>query len=592
MVLLLVAVVLAAGLAGGLVGSATSARAESPSASSATRVVVRVGWAEEPDTLNPYLSASRASRRVWDLVYDTLVDYDAATLDAVPGLATRWERSADGLVWTFTLREGVRWHDGRPLTAQDVAWTYRFALEHEVPIWSGALRGVAAVQAVDELTLRVRCSRPKGDLLDLRLPVLPAHVWDEASAEEVLAGFGGAPPLVGSGAFRAVEWRPGESLTLTANDGYWEGRPVVDAIVVRFYTDARRMADDLEAGRLDAAWGVPVERFERLDGGGRDTAAAVQPDVDVLVFNCAEEGDGHPALRDPAVRRALARAIDRARLAESAYGPAGAPAGSLVPARLATGPVDYHLLLPEEATAAAPDEARAGLDAAGWTDADGDGRREGAVGRPLELRLLVREAAPESAAAAYVAEALADVGVPVEVRALDDATLAARVWRTVDGAPRADFDLLLWGWRGDVDPQFVLSTLTTSAIGSWNQAGWSSPLYDDLFAKQERTLDPFARRDLVWRLQELVAQKVPVLPLVYRRTLEAYDTRNWSGWTPSPAEGGGAVCGLQTESYLRLRPDDPGLVLGLPLWAAGAGVAAACGLAVTLVVVLRRRVRR
>jgi len=578
-----------AGLAVGAAAPLASASSGSASPSPSTPVVLRVGWAEEPDTLNPYLSASRASRFVWDLVYDTLVDYDAATLDAVPGLATSWDHSADGLVWTFALRDGVTWQDGRPLTARDVEWTYRFALDHDVPLWRDALDGVAAVKAVDDLTVRVRCRRPKADLLDLRLPILPAHVWGEAAPAEVLEGFGGAPPLVGSGAFRAVGWRPGESLRLVANDGYRGGRTVVDEVVVRFSEDARALADDLEAGRLDAVWGVPGGRLEGLDGGGRVAVAAVQPDVDVLVFNCAEDGDGHPALRDPALRRALARAIDRTLLAESAYGPAGEPAGSLVPAGLAAGPIDYHLKLPEAAAASAPDESAAALDAAGWRDADGDGRREGAVGLPLELRLLVREAAPESvAAAARIANALTAVGVPVEVDALDDATLAARVWSTVDGEPRPDFDLLLWGWRGDVDPQFLLSTLTTGSIGAWNQAGWSSPAYDALFEEQARTLDAVARRDLVWRLQELVAEEVPVLPLVYRRALEAYDTRHWSGWTSSPAEGGGAVYGLQTESYLRLRPEDAGLVWGLPLWAAAALAAAAFGLALALVALLRR----
>ncbi|HSL95002.1 MAG TPA: peptide ABC transporter substrate-binding protein [Thermoleophilia bacterium] len=586
---LLAAVLLAASLLGGL----AAALADSPSPSPSAPVLLRVGWAEEPDTLSPYLSAVRSSRFVWDLVYDTLVDYDAETLEAVPGLAASWDHSADGLVWTFTLRDGVRWQDGRPLTARDVAWTYAFALEHDVPLWRGALDGVREVEAVDDRTVRLRCSRPKADLLDLRLPVLPAHVWGDASAAEVLEGFGGSPPLVGSGAFRAVAWRPGQSLRLEANETYWGGRPVVDDVVVRFYAAGDALADDLEAGRLDGAWGVAAERFEDLDGGGRETAAAVTAEVENLVFNCAEDGDGHPALRDAAVRRALAWAVDRERLAEVAYGPAGEPAGSLVPAGLAAGPIDYHRELPEEAAAYDPERAVAELDAAGYPDADGDGRREDASSRPLELRLVVRAASPESVTAAgLIAGWFGDLGVTVEVEKLDDAAFAARVWRTVDGEPRPDFDLLLWGWRGDVDPGFVLSTLTTSSIGTWNPAGWSSKVYDELFREQARTLDAVARRDLVWRMQDAIAGEAPVVPVVHTRTLEAYDTRHWSGWTPSPGEGGGVVCGYQIDSYLRLRPQDPGVLWGLPLWAAAALAAAALGLALALAVVLWRRARR
>ncbi len=587
------AVLLAVALLGtSLLGGLAAALAASPSPSPSAPVILRVGWAEEPDTLSPYLSAARPSRFVWDLVYDTLVDYDAETLEAAPGLAASWEHSADGLTWTFTLRDGVRWQDGSPLTARDVAWTYTFALEHDVPLWREALDGIKEVEAVDDGTVRIRCSRPKADLLDVRLPVLPAHVWGDASAAEVLEGFGGAPPLVGSGAFRAVAWRPGQSLRLEANEAYWGGRPVVDGVVVRFYAGAAALADDLEAGRLDGAWGVPAGRFEDLDGGGRETVEAVQPDVDVLVFNCAEDGDGHPALRDPAVRGALAWAIDRERLADEAYGPAGEPAGSLVPAGLAAGPIDYHRALPEEAATYDPERAATELDAAGYRDADGDGRREDASGRPLALRLLVREASPEMAAAGLIAEWFAAVGVAVDVEELDDASLAARVWRTVDGETRPDFDLLLWGWRGDVDPEFVLSTLTTSSIGTWNQAGWSSTAYDELYRQQTRTLDAVARRDLVWRMQDLIAAEAPMVPLVYTRTLEAYDTRHWSGWAASPGEGGGVVCGHQIDSYLRLRPQDPGVLWGLPLWAAAALAGAALGLVLALAVVLRRRARR
>jgi len=591
--LLLAAVLVAAALlAVSLLGGLAAALGASPSPSPSAPVILRVGWAEEPDTLSPYLSAARSSRFVWDLVYDTLVDYDAETLEAAPGLAASWEHSADGLVWTFTLRDGVRWQDGRPLTARDVAWTYTFALAHDVPLWRAALAGVREVEAVDDRTVRVRCSRPKADLLDLRLPVLPAHVWSDASAAEVLEGFGGAPPLVGSGAFRAVAWRPGQSLRLEANEAYWGGRPVVDAVVVRFYAAGDTLADDLEAGRLDGARGVPARRFEDLDGGGRETAAAVTAEVESLVFNCAEKG-GHPALRDAAVRRALAWAVDRERLAEVAYGPAGEPAGSLVPAGLAAGSIDYHRELPEGAAAYDPERAVTGLDAAGYTDGDGDGRRESASGRPVALRLLVRAASPESVTAAgLIAEWFGAVGVAVEVEELDDAALAARVWHTVDGEPHPDFDLLLWGWAGDVDPGFVLSTLATSSIGTWNLAGWSSAAYDELFREQARTLDAVARGDLVWRMQDTIAAEAPLVPLVYTRTLEAYDTRHWSGWAPSPGEGGGVVCGYQIDSYLRLRPQDPGVLWGLPLWAAAALAAAALGLALALAVVLWRRARR
>ncbi len=204
-----VALLAAALLAVSLLGGLAAALAASPSPSPSTKVVLQVGWAEEPDTLSPYLSAARSSRSVWDLVYDTLVDYDAATLEAAPGLATSWDHSADGLVWTFTLRDGVRWQDGRPLTARDVAWTYTFALEHDVPLWREALDGVRGVEAVDERTVRIRCGRPKADLLDLRLPVLPRT--SGAMSPRRRSSRGSAGRRRSSGAAPSAPWTGGRA---------------------------------------------------------------------------------------------------------------------------------------------------------------------------------------------------------------------------------------------------------------------------------------------------------------------------------------------------------------------------------------------
>jgi peptide/nickel transport system substrate-binding protein len=219
----------------------------------------------------------------------------------------------------------------------------------------------------------------------------------------------------------------------------------------------------------------------------------------------------------------------------------------------------------------------------------GAGRRRAAAARPLELRLLTRSASDESRAAArLIAGWLGEVGVAVAVEELDDADLAARVWRVVDGEPSPDYDLLLWGWRGDVDPQFVLSVLSSTAIGTWNQAGWSSPEYDDLFRRQARTVEPLVRRDLVWRMQDLVASEAPLVPLVYGRALQVYDARHWRGWVRSPAGEGGVIGTFQIASYLRLRPEDPWTLWGLPLWAWTAAAAVAAAAAV-LVLLLRRR---
>ena len=172
LLLLLAAAVLGAGLVWGLGGALAADPSPSPSADTIT---LRIAWTNDPDNLNPFIGAETSSYEIWLLNYDFLVGY-SLDLEPTPDLATSWEVSADGKVWTFHLREGVTWQDGVAFTAKDVAFTYNYIIDNQMGAYSSLTTFIDKVVAVDDVTVEIRCSKPKANILRTWIPILPEHI--------------------------------------------------------------------------------------------------------------------------------------------------------------------------------------------------------------------------------------------------------------------------------------------------------------------------------------------------------------------------------------------------------------------------------
>ncbi len=147
-------------------------------------IVLKVGWTTPVDSLNPFVGYTAADYEVWALNYDTLTRPVAATMDAGPDLATSWEVSPNGKTWTFHLRQGVKWQDGKAFTAADVAWTYNFIIKHHAAAFSSYVDGIGQVTAPDKSTVVFTCTRAKADMLCQPIPILPKHIWSKLSASQ------------------------------------------------------------------------------------------------------------------------------------------------------------------------------------------------------------------------------------------------------------------------------------------------------------------------------------------------------------------------------------------------------------------------
>ncbi len=596
--LLALAAVLACGLAGG-VANAFGSDAASPAASP-DATVLHVGWTAEPDNLNPFIGYETSSLEIFHLNYDYLVGYRASDLRPAPELATSWEHSPDGKVWTFHLREGVKWQDGEDFTADDVVFTYRYIIDNDMSNFTSYTENIDTVEAVDPLTVKFVCSKPKANMVQTTIPILPEHIWSKVNPKAASNSYPNKPPIVGTGPFQIVEWKRGEYVRAVANKDYWRGAPKVDEVVWSLYKNQDTLAADLKSGTIQAAWDIPQAQFKALEGDANLAAiGGVLNGFNHMGFNCytGKASLGNPVLTDVTFRHALQWAIDRQKVVDVGYFGHGEPATSIIRAGYYKPPLDYHWQPAEgEVYTFDPERAKSELDTAGYKDTDGDGVREDKAGKPIELRLYARaQSATDQRVGKLITGWLQDVGLKIDFQIIDEGAMTDKIYNYKGDTYAPDYDLFLWYWYSDPDPNFLLSVLTTGQVGWWSDTGWSDKEYDRLYQQQQTTLDDQARKDLIWQMEQMVYEQSPYVTLTYPEWLESYNDTQWTGWVKTPA-GDGPVIYTQynIDSYLFAEPkpateqaaSEGGGSTGVIIVVVVAVVVVA---AVTLVVVRRRK---
>src|SRR5690349_3985185 len=213
-----------------------------------------VGLLSDVDSLNPFTGLVDESKEVWQTMYDTLTRTSAKDFTPVPGLATKWTTSPNGLTWTFTIRSGVKWSDGGALTAKDVAYTFNRIMNgsYEQTNYGSYVAGITSVTAPNDTTVVMTTKTPNPQMLRLAIPILPAHIWSKVSSDQVKS-FKSEIGAVGSGPFVLAGRQPGEFIRLTANKNYWGGAPKIDELVYRIYRNSDALTLALKRGEIDFA---------------------------------------------------------------------------------------------------------------------------------------------------------------------------------------------------------------------------------------------------------------------------------------------------------------------------------------------------
>jgi peptide/nickel transport system substrate-binding protein len=559
---------------------------------------LRLGWTNDPDNLNPFIGYESSSYEIWAINYDLLVGFRAEDYTNQPGigLASGWETSDDGLVWTFTIVEGATWQDGEPVTARDVAFTYNYCLENEMGMFIDYLTFIEKVEAPDDTHVVFTCSQPKANMLGLWIPILPEHIWSKVDPGDAESGYVNKPPIVGSGPFQCVEWKKGQYVRMEAYKEYWKGAPAIDEVIFQTYQNTDTMAQDLKSGAVQSAWNIPSAQFAALNDEARlEAITAVTIGFDQLGFNCADQSvfpksKGHPVLQDPAFRQALQWAVDKDKIVEIGYSGNATAADTIITKDFYAPEADFHWT-PDDPYTFDLEKARAALDAAGYTDGDGSGIRE-YEGEDITLRLYARTESVESQnCGKLITGWFKDIGLDIKYEVIDDGALGDRQYNYEGDDFAPDFDLFIWGWGGDVDPNFILSIMTTNSIEAWSDCNWSNAEYDELFLRQQTQIDVQERIATVHRMQEIVYDESPYIPLVYPLDLLSADTADWTGWVRAAGGKGAWWYNTQMDSYLAVQPGSAEEeTTGGSSTALLAGIVAAV-IVVALVVLLVRRGR-
>jgi len=517
-----------------LVAAALALAACGPAPSrNAAAGVVRIGWAGSPDSLNPGVGILNKSYVIYGLVYDALVQLELDNSFS-PCLAESWSRSEDGRTWTFRLKPGARFHDGVPVTSEDVKFSLELYKSHlDFPYLHGYTDAFDSVEAPDAETvvLHLRHAIPNLESQLVFLYILPRHVWQPWA--DRAAEFDNAD-MIGSGPFRLIASRSGEYIRLAAVHDHPTAAPGIDEVLFVTYGSFDALVQAVRTGQVDAVTELPATAVPSLRHDPDVHVASAAPlapsTYDIKLdqrdpADCPARGgicSGHPALRDVRVRRALELATPKQELIDVVLLGLAVPGKTLIPDGLGDWFDDQLPAVPYDLAA-----ANRLLDDAGYRDLDGDGVREMPDGsRPLSLRFFFPSDSPAlPRAAELVKRSWKRIGVHLDLRAVDSTALAGTRW------PAFDYDVILWSWSTDPDPAFLLSVMTSDELsGGANDSGWSDAEYDRLYIEQARALDPGQRRRLIWRMQEIAQRDVVYIVPFYPRAVEAYRTDRFAGW--------------------------------------------------------------
>ena len=575
------------------VGAGTTGAARAADAAPAVKVAI----ATDIDTFNPFLAILASSTGILRFQYENLVQYGTNN-EPVPGLADTWKTSEDGKTWTFHIRDGMKWSDNQPLTADDVAWTFN-AVKTNPPLQKangGLVENVQSVTAKDPSTLEMTLSAPQASNPGFELPIVPKHVWEKQDA----ATYANDTDTVGSGPYVVTSYQKGVSVQLAANPNFWRGEAKASGLTYAYYKNTDAAVQALKNGEVDIVSGLTPAQFQSLQNqpgiqantgaGRRYTSLAINPGA--VDAQGKPLGDGNAALQDVALREAIFLAVDKKTLLSRVLQGLGKPGLTEIPT---VYPNFYGYAPGYSPRAFDIAAANAKLDSAGYAKG-ADGNRTDKSGKPLTLRLMGRNSDPTHAQMAeFIKGWLGQLGIPITVSMVtpnqvnDDSTLGK-------------YDLYFTGWGIGPDPDFQLSINQCSSrpnadgSGATSESNWCDPAFDQLYTAQHTELDQTKRADLVKQAFTMIDKAAVNDVIWYADSLEAWRSDKFTGFVKQP-ENGGVVMGQN--GYWGLYGATPvsadtataatASSSGLPAWAVGLIIAAVILVIGAIVLVSMRR---
>jgi len=462
-----------------------------------------VALANAPTNLDPGIGTDEASQKLHQLLFSSLVKIDER-LRVVPDLATRFE-TTDYQNYTVAIPPGVHFHDGREMTSADVAFTFRRFLDPAfTSARKGAYRSIGTIDEVDRYTVTFHLKQPNGSFpINLVMGIVP--VGTGASA--------GRKP-VGSGPYRLVEFLPDDHVTLAAFDDYYQSPPANRGLLFKVVPDETMRALELRKGDVDLVVNdISPDAVHTLRETGRfDVATAPGTDYAYIGINMRD-----PLLKDRRVRQAIGYAVDTDAIVKYLRRDLARPAIGLVPDMSWAFAADAFHFTHD------PAKARALLDEACFPDPDGDGPAP-----RLHLTLKTSTAEPYRVQATLIQQQLADVGIALDLRSYELATLISDI-------VRGSVQLYTLQYVGITDPDMLRRAFYSTQIppDGFNRGHYANPEVDKLIDQASGSLNEDDRRRYYADAQRLIAIDAPYISL-WARTNVAVSPKGLTGVSLSP----------------------------------------------------------
>jgi peptide/nickel transport system substrate-binding protein len=586
-------------------GSSSASGAHAP-------VTFTYGDVSKPTGINPMVGYTGTDYVFWAMTYDLLINY--STTDFSPdfqhSITTSVDTSSDSMSFTYHLRPNMKWSDGQPFTANDVAWTLNYYKKNEVPNYSSDLELFDHAEATDDTTVVLHSTVPtsiySGKTVFMYEYILPEHYWGKYEDTYGAAKHDPMLPAVGSGPFVMNQYVKNQSMELDANPFYW-GKdaglvPQVDRVVYRIFGNQDAEAAALQNGEIDFGYFTSGSILNTLKNRGLNAIGAKVPSFGEIGINTGSayqtntaggfkpHGDGAHALTDVVVRQAIRRAVDNNQLVQKALLGYGTPGISPVQPDATTGawqpgPNDPDLSFNIDA-------ANQMLDEAGYTRGANGIRVDPFNNKPLEFRLFIRSSdQPSQDMVPFFEGWMQQIGIKIDMTLMESTKLG-------DVILAGDYDLFEWGWYPNPDPNYILEIFTCkerppdAATYRNSDMYYCNPDYDKLYDQQLRTTDATKRADIVHQMQSILYRDEPYVVLWNDALLEAWSPQ-WTGFQPQPSPDGDILATYGPLSFISLHPvsgstSGSGGSEGIPAWVWLAIIAAVVVVGAGILIARRR----
>jgi peptide/nickel transport system substrate-binding protein len=495
--------------------------------------VFRMGSNSTIDSLNPFVAFNGDAYTTFEYIYPYLVQFNPK-LQFIADFARTWQHNPDGTVWTFHTQPNAKWSDGKPLTAADAAWTYNTILKYQNGATANSAGYVAHMKsatAPNATTVVLTYKRPVANVLSQvqQVPILPEHIWGKYATGngKAMTRFSNGAPIVSGGPFILDKYTPKQIALFKRNPSFYGPKPHIDGFGLQFFGTTDAMITALKSHQLDGVEvPVPPTSVATLKAAGFVVRSTPSTTFDDFIINANPKQDpSHRELLNPLLRQAFDYAIDRQAIIKTSllgYGTAGS---SIIGP--ATGRWYDPAIKPPPFDLAKANQL---LDQAGYKM--GPNGLRVANGHPMSYTIIV----PDTMANSYEQRSFQimqgdfkKIGVKLTEKTLDDSA----AYDAILANNYKNFELSLWDWGVLPDPDFMLSVLTCVSWNVWNDTGYCSKTYDNMYQAQSAAIDPAKRQQIVYQMQQMVASQRIYVVIDYPDSIEAHSPT----WTDLPLIG-------------------------------------------------------